>query len=103
MVNTEIIACYLVALECMFKTVEVYQIFFLLNILKRSHDCLLHTKKDRNCDLFAVKITACPALLLPLVKTFLTLAVTFTSLVYFMNENTRSRDNYGMRRHVMQT
>ena len=59
MVNTEIIACYLVALECKFKTVEVYPIYFLLNILKRSHDCLLHTKKDRNCDLFAVKITAC--------------------------------------------
>ena len=43
-----------------------------------------------------------PALLLPLVKTFLTLAVTFTSLLYFMNENTPSRDYYGMRRHVMQ-
>ena len=28
-------------------------------ILKRSRDCLLYTKKDRNCDLFAVKITAC--------------------------------------------
>jgi len=27
-----------------------------------------------------------PSLLLALVKTFLTLAVTFTSLVYFMNE-----------------
>ena len=43
-----------------------------------------------------------PALVLPLVKTFLTLAATFTSLVYFMNENTLSRDYYGMRRHVMQ-
>jgi len=31
----------------------------------------------------------------------LTLAVTFTSLVYFMNENTLSRDYYGMRSHVM--
>jgi len=38
-----------------------------------------------------------PALLLPVVKTFLTLAVTFTSLVYFMNENTLSRDYCGMR------
>jgi len=36
-----------------------------------------------------------PALPLPLVKTFLTLAVTFTSLVYFINENTLSRDYYG--------
>jgi len=44
-----------------------------------------------------------PVLPLPLVKTFLTLAVTFTSLVYFMNENTLSRDYFRMRRHVMQT
>ena len=29
-----------------------------------------------------------------------TLADTFTSLVYFMNENTLSRDYYGMRRPV---
>jgi len=28
-------------------------------------------------------------------------AVTFTYLVYFMNENTLSRDYYGMRRYVM--
>ena len=33
--------------------------FSLFFILKRSRDCLLYTKKDRNCDLFAVKITAC--------------------------------------------
>ena len=44
-----------------------------------------------------------PALPLPLAKTFLTLAVTFTSLVYFMNENALSRYYYGMRRHVIQT
>jgi len=29
------------------------------------------------------------------------MSVIFTSLVYFMNENTLSRDYYGMRRHVM--
>ena len=28
-------------------------------ILRRFRDCLQYTKKDRNCDLFAVKITAC--------------------------------------------
>ena len=44
-----------------------------------------------------------PARLLHLVKTFLTLAVNRTFLVYLMNENTLSRDYYGMRRHVMQT
>ena len=44
-----------------------------------------------------------PVLLLPLLKMFLTLAVTLTSLVYFMNENTLSRDCCGMRRHMMQT
>ena len=33
--------------------------FKLYLILKRSRDCLPYTKKDRNCDLFAVKITAC--------------------------------------------
>ena len=27
--------------------------------IKRSRDCLLYTKKDINCDLFADKITAC--------------------------------------------
>ena len=35
-----------------------------------------------------------PALLLLLVKTFLTLDVTFTSLIYFMNENTLSFNSY---------
>jgi len=33
----------------------------LSRILKRSRECLLYTK-DRNCDLFAVKITACTTL-----------------------------------------
>jgi len=70
-------------------------------ILKRSRDCLLYTRRTETVIYSPLKSRH--AQLLHLVKTFLTLAVTFTSLEYFMNENTLSRDYYGMRRHVMQT
>ena len=41
----------------LFKITHVYSILTI--VLKRSHECLLYTNKDRNCDLFAVIITAC--------------------------------------------
>ena len=41
----------------LFEITHVYSILTI--VLKRSHECLLYTQKDINCDVFAGKITAC--------------------------------------------
>ena len=83
------------------RVVSIYTLLE-LNILQREAVIVSYTQRRTETVIYS-PLKPWPALLLLLVKTFLTLAVTFTSLVYFMNENTLSRDYYGLRRHVMQT